>query len=128
MGDEVTIEVASGRTLWRERQLAALCDELQAGGVGASLHRPVTAPSDGEKGTVESVAVVLSVSAPLVGSVLWTVRSIVIAWLARDHRTVLRLTRGDADLEIVGSLDESQQQAPERFLGASTTGDGGSGE
>lgn len=128
MGDEITIEVAAGRTVWRERQLAALCDELQAGGVGAALQRPVRASSEREKGSVESVVLVLGASAPLAGSALLTVRSIVTAWLARDHRTVLRLTRGDADLEIVGSLDESQQQALERFLGAATTRDGGSSE
>ena len=125
MGDEVTIEVASGRT-WREQRLAALCDELLAGGVDASLHRPVETPSNGEKGTVESV--VLLLGAPLVGSTLRTVRSIVSAWLARDHRTTLRLTRGDTNLEIVGPLDESQQQALERFLGTTTTRDGGPGE
>jgi hypothetical protein len=128
VGDEVTIEVASGRTLWREQRLAALRDELQAGGVGAVLRRPVETPSTGEKGTVESVVLLLGASAPLVGSALQTVRSIVSAWLARDHRTTLRLTRGDANLEIVGPLDESQQQALERFLGTTTTRDGGSGE
>ncbi|MEY8040027.1 hypothetical protein AB8O55_11530 [Saccharopolyspora cebuensis] len=108
--------LAGGDPLREERLTRSLRDELaELEGVSVGFSSGAASSRGSKAGPLTDLVLavaVLASSKPLAG-VLTTA---ITEWCARERHRKVRVTRGDAELEITGSPDADQRQLVREFL------------
>lgn len=110
--------LAGGDALRRERLTRSLRDDLaHIDGLDFKL-APASTAARWSKGAVESTVAILVAAAPFGRPTADLLKATITGWLQRDRRTVLRVTVGDATMELTGDPTPDQQRALDALLRA----------
>jgi len=113
---EVRLEVFAGHDPLRaERLLRSLLDELATRGVDAQWAKE-PAPVADAKGVAEIAAIAIPAVAAALRSD--TVKTVLVEFIRRDHRPILRASRGSRTVEITGEPTPAMLEALDKVIGS----------